>query len=90
LILLASGSLFDHFIWKLPFLNSHCSVALYGLILFYGLTKDELKGRRPLAKFLCIKLIVMATFYQEFVVRLERNTLSIADVTASSDRCSAK
>ncbi|KAG8746558.1 hypothetical protein FRC12_014250 [Ceratobasidium sp. 428] len=43
------------------------SVALYGLILFYGLTKDELVGRRPLAKFLTIKLIVMATFYQEFV-----------------------
>ncbi|EUC64468.1 polysaccharide lyase family 1 protein [Rhizoctonia solani AG-3 Rhs1AP] len=43
------------------------SVALYGLILFYDLTKHELKGRRPLAKFLTIKLIVMCTFYQEFV-----------------------
>lgn len=32
-----------------------CSVALYGLILFYDLTKHELEGRRPLAKFLCIK-----------------------------------
>ncbi|GJJ14453.1 hypothetical protein Clacol_008717 [Clathrus columnatus] len=31
------------------------SVALYGLILFYNLTKEELRGRRPLAKFLCIK-----------------------------------
>ncbi|ETW76861.1 hypothetical protein HETIRDRAFT_442143 [Heterobasidion irregulare TC 32-1] len=43
------------------------SVALYGLILFYGLTKEELKGRRPLSKFLSIKLIVMFTFYQSFV-----------------------
>ncbi|KAG2357983.1 organic solute transporter Ostalpha-domain-containing protein [Suillus spraguei] len=43
------------------------SVALYGLLLFYGLTKEELVGRRPLAKFLCIKLIVMFTFYQSFV-----------------------
>lgn len=43
------------------------SIALYGLILFYDLTKRELAGRRPLAKFLTIKLIVMATFYQEFV-----------------------
>jgi len=41
--------------------------ALYGLIVFYGLTKDELKGRRPLAKFLAIKLIVMFTFYQSLV-----------------------
>ncbi|KAF8060857.1 organic solute transporter Ostalpha-domain-containing protein [Lyophyllum atratum] len=43
------------------------SIALYGLLVFYGLTADELKGRRPLAKFLCIKLIVMFTFYQAFV-----------------------
>ncbi|KAF9244460.1 organic solute transporter Ostalpha-domain-containing protein [Melanogaster broomeanus] len=44
------------------------SVALYGLLLFYALTKDELQGRRPLAKFLSIKLIVMFTFYQSFVI----------------------
>ncbi|EDR09079.1 uncharacterized protein LACBIDRAFT_296311 [Laccaria bicolor S238N-H82] len=43
------------------------SIALYGLILFYELTKEELKGRRPLAKFLAIKLIVMFTFYQGFI-----------------------
>lgn len=35
--------------------------------MFYGLVSEELKGRRPLAKFLAIKLIVMATFYQSFV-----------------------
>ncbi|KAF8523464.1 DUF300-domain-containing protein [Hysterangium stoloniferum] len=44
------------------------SVALYGLILFYNLTKHELEGRRPLSKFLCIKgALLMLTFYQEFV-----------------------
>ncbi|KAJ7429278.1 DUF300-domain-containing protein [Mycena galericulata] len=43
------------------------TVALYGLFTFFGLMKDELAGRRPLAKFLCIKLIVMFTFYQAFV-----------------------
>ncbi|KAJ7060568.1 DUF300-domain-containing protein [Mycena amicta] len=48
------------------------SVALYGLLLFYGLTKEELADKRPgpLAKFLCIKLIVMFTFYQSFVFSL--------------------
>jgi hypothetical protein len=44
------------------------SIALYGLLVFYGLTAEELRGRRPMAKFLAIKLIVMFTFYQSFVV----------------------
>lgn len=44
------------------------SIALYGLILFYGLTKEELVGRRPLAKFLSIKLIVVLTYYEQFMV----------------------
>lgn len=46
------------------------SVALYGLIIFYELTKEELRGRRPLAKFIAIKLIVFFTFYQTFVFDL--------------------
>ena len=36
--------------------------------MFYGLTKEELAGNRPLAKFLSIKLIVVFTFYQSFLV----------------------
>jgi len=43
------------------------SVALYGLLVFYGLMAPELEGRRPLAKFLSVKLIVMFTFYQSFM-----------------------
>ncbi|ODN83994.1 hypothetical protein L202_00029 [Cryptococcus amylolentus CBS 6039] len=43
------------------------SVALYGLIVFYVLCKDELKGKKPLNKFLAIKLIVFFTFYQSFL-----------------------
>ncbi|CAG7850779.1 SubName: Full=Uncharacterized protein {ECO:0000313/EMBL:CCA73435.1} [Serendipita indica DSM 11827] len=49
------------------------SVALMGLIIFYDLTKHELNGRRPLAKFLCIKLIVMVTWYQGFVFSILQN-----------------
>ena len=46
------------------------SVALYGLILFYSAVKqsEHMEGKRPLAKFLCIKLIVMFTFYQSLLV----------------------
>ena len=44
-------------------------MALYGLFLFYGLTRSELEGKRPVVKFLSIKLIIMFSFYQSFVVR---------------------
>ena len=43
-------------------------MALYGLLLFYSLTKEDLRGRRPLAKFLAIKMLVFLTFYQGFIV----------------------
>ena len=51
----------------------HCfltllSVALYGLLLFYSLAREDLRGRRPLAKFLAIKMLVFLTFYQGFMV----------------------
>ncbi|KAK2467699.1 hypothetical protein APHAL10511_000293 [Amanita phalloides] len=45
------------------------SIALYGLLVFYGLMNEELRERRPMAKFLSIKLIVMLTFYQSFVFK---------------------
>ncbi|KAF7321375.1 hypothetical protein MKEN_00657800 [Mycena kentingensis (nom. inval.)] len=38
------------------------SIALYGLLLFYNLTKEELSGKRPFAKFLSIKAVVMLTW----------------------------
>ena len=66
LISSASGSLCG--IARAPDLILCCSIALYGLLLFYSLTKEELQGRRPLAKFLAIKLIVIFTFYQSFLV----------------------
>jgi len=43
------------------------SLALYGLMIFYTVTKVHLKGQSPLAKFLTIKGIVFFTFYQGFV-----------------------
>ncbi|KAI0059151.1 DUF300-domain-containing protein [Artomyces pyxidatus] len=68
-VLCESGSYTIHFakvyLDSIDFVS--ISIALYGLILFYGLTKEELVGRRPLAKFLAIKLIVFFTFYQSFV-----------------------
>ena len=37
--------------------------ALYCLVLFYKTFKTELKDSRPVAKFLCIKLVIFATWW---------------------------
>ncbi|KAI5121000.1 hypothetical protein M0805_000461 [Coniferiporia weirii] len=68
-VLCENGGMNFHFVYVYVEIVDCISitVALYGLLMFYGLTKEELKGKRPLAKFLCIKLIVMFTFYQSFV-----------------------
>jgi len=71
-VLCASGPFSVHFaevyLESVDFVS--ISIALYGLVLFYDLTKEELAGRRPLAKFLAIKLIVMFTFYQSFMLNV--------------------
>lgn len=43
------------------------SIALYGLIVLYILVKDDLKGKKPLAKFATIKLGIFLIFYQGFI-----------------------
>jgi len=53
------------------------TIALYGLFVFYTLTRQELQAKRPLAKFLAIKLIVFATFYQGFVFSILSRTGTI-------------
>ncbi|GAA5857727.1 hypothetical protein JCM5353_003327 [Sporobolomyces roseus] len=57
------------------------SVALYGLIVFYALVKEQLAGKKPLAKFLCIKFVVMILFYQSFVF----SVLQSHDVIKATD-----
>ncbi|KZT32287.1 DUF300-domain-containing protein [Sistotremastrum suecicum HHB10207 ss-3] len=57
------------------------SITLYGLIVFYALTREELKGRRPLAKFIAIKLIIFFTFYQSFVFSVLEKTGKIKATT---------
>ncbi|MBW0511634.1 hypothetical protein O181_051349 [Austropuccinia psidii MF-1] len=52
----------------LTFLSA--TVALYGLLIIYHLAKDDLKGHRPLMKFLSIKIAVFLVFYQGFALSL--------------------
>lgn len=50
--------------------NLSVSLALYSLILFYRATSFSLTPFRPLPKFLCVKGILFATFWQGFIVSI--------------------
>lgn len=64
--------------WNPHFASSYLSVvdviamfvALYGLVLFYIITKDILASRNPLSKFLAIKIVIFLGIFQKFVFDL--------------------
>lgn len=51
-------------------LNFSQSWALYCLVQFYAITKDELAHIQPLAKFLTFKSIVFLTWWQGVAIAL--------------------
>ncbi|KNH04508.1 transmembrane protein [Perkinsela sp. CCAP 1560/4] len=50
--------------------NVSVSVAFTALVYFYRATKNLLKGHSPLGKFLCIKLVLFASFWQGLFIEL--------------------
>lgn len=52
--------------------NISYTLALYALVLFYKATRSHpgLKGQRPILKFMSVKLVVFATYYQGLLVDL--------------------
>lgn len=57
------------------------SIAFYGLVVLYVLVQDRLSGRRPVAKFLSIKLLVRALCVASFWRRLTSQPLRSFSLT---------
>ncbi|XP_055336035.1 transmembrane protein 184C-like isoform X2 [Paramacrobiotus metropolitanus] len=47
--------------------------AMYCLIMFYLVFREELKPMYPLAKFLCVKFVVFASFWQQIFIAILTN-----------------
>ena len=62
--------------WHSPYtyvaivMNISIAYALYCLVTLYFATKDDLKEWNPVWKFLCIKGIIFATFWQNFLIQV--------------------
>ena len=56
------------YLWITLVYNFTYSWALFSLLLFYMGTRDLLKPHRPVLKFVCVKSVVFATFWQGVAV----------------------
>jgi Organic solute transporter Ostalpha len=52
------------YIYETSVANFSVTLSMYFLVLFYKATRRELKPRKPLGKFLCIKLVLFFSFWQ--------------------------
>ena len=57
-------SLTSGYLWSGIFYNISVTLSLYSLAMFWACMSADLKPFRPVPKFLCIKLIIFATYWQ--------------------------
>ncbi|ODV89586.1 hypothetical protein CANCADRAFT_46004 [Tortispora caseinolytica NRRL Y-17796] len=79
-------SIFSPYMWIGVCYNLSVTISLYCLTLYWLCLRDELAPFRPMPKFLCIKLIIFASYWQQFFLTF----LGWAGVIKDTDGLSAK
>jgi len=71
-IIMLATDLYDsmgYTVFMLSVYNISYTIALYALLLFYLATADVITGFSPVRKFLAVKAVVFATYYQSLLFR---------------------
>ncbi|EEH36275.2 DUF300 family protein [Paracoccidioides lutzii Pb01] len=58
------------YLWIGIIFNLSVSISLYSLAMFWVCMHDDLKPFRPVPKFLCVKLIIFASYWQGFFLSI--------------------
>ena len=69
-IIMLATDLYDsmgYTVFMLTVYNISYTIALYALLLFYLATADVITGFSPVRKFLAVKAVVFATYYQSLL-----------------------
>merc|ERR1712228_787121 len=70
IIMLATGYYYN-FLYQIlikVIYNIAYTLALYGLLLFYLATKDDISAYSPVRKFFAVKIVIFATYWQGLLV----------------------
>lgn len=63
-------SLDSGYLWSGIIYNVSITISLYALAMFWVCMSDDLQPFRPMPKFLCIKLIIFASYWQGFFLSI--------------------
>ncbi|KAI5948701.1 hypothetical protein KGF57_005312 [Candida theae] len=63
-------SLKSIYLWMTLIYNASVTLSLYSLAIFWKILWDDLKPFKPVGKFLCVKLIIFASYWQGVILAI--------------------
>lgn len=58
------------YLWMTVIYNASVTLSLYSLAIFWKILWDDLKPFKPVGKFLCVKLIIFASYWQGVILAI--------------------